>query len=246
MSDLDDELLRAAEAGDLVAVTNALHQGAQVDARDPGFGRTALMTASMHSFLDVMQALLAAGADVNRQAALGETALITAASARGRESVRLLLANGADPTIVDRDRKTVLMWLVDIPFHRGAVPFESVTPLVEAGAQINALDAAGRTALMVAVQGDLDDAVQPEVLSALVENGADVSLAGPDGETAMFDLVRYIDDVIDLDGGRSCIQVLLDAGADPNVRNHAGRTPLGVIDPNSLATPLLEGMGFTE
>jgi len=246
MSELDDELLQASETGDLAAVTNALQQGAQVDARDSGFGRTALMTASMHSFIDVMQVLLAAGANVNLQARLGETALIMAASARGGESIRLLLANGADPTIADRDKKTVLMWLVDIQFHRGGVPFESITPLVEAGAQINAQDAAGRTALMWAVQGDLGGRVRPKVLGALVQNGADVNLVGPNGETAMFGLVRYIDDVIDLDGGRSCIQVLLDAGADPNVRNHARRTPLGTIGPNSLATPLLKGLGFTE
>src|SRR5207237_216085 len=42
MSDLDDKLLRAAETGDLAAVTDALHQGAEVNARGPNWDRTAL------------------------------------------------------------------------------------------------------------------------------------------------------------------------------------------------------------
>jgi hypothetical protein len=41
MSDLNEALLKAAEAGDLAAVTNALRDGADVNAGD-GSGRTAL------------------------------------------------------------------------------------------------------------------------------------------------------------------------------------------------------------
>ncbi|SEO84059.1 ankyrin repeat domain-containing protein [Trujillonella endophytica] len=244
MSDPDADLHAAAERGNVAAARDALRRGAQVDARSPG-GRTALMTASMRSAVEVMRVLLDAGAAVDLQAALGETALITAASGRGRDSVLLLLEHGADPTIADVRDRTVLMWLVDIPFHRGGVPFQSVEPLVRAGARIDAQDVFGQTALMVAVQGDLSTAVRPAVLAELVANGADVDLPSPHGETAMFGLVRYVDDAIDLDNGRDCIQVLLDAGADPNVRNAEGRTPLGSIAPGSLAAPMLTELGFT-
>src|SRR5262249_34899747 len=152
VSDLDDELLEAAETGDLAAVKNALEKGADVDARDEGFGRTALMTASMHSVIPIMQALLDAGAGGNLQARLGETALIMAASARGGETIKLLLANGADPNIADREQKTPLMWMVDTQFHRGLDTSASIAPLVVAGARINDRDAAGRTVLMWAVR----------------------------------------------------------------------------------------------
>jgi uncharacterized protein len=104
--DLDDELLEAAKVGNLAAVTAALKNGANVDARDAGFGRTALMTASMASVIPIMGALLDAGATVDLQAALGETALILAASGRGGESIKLLLARGADPNLADREKKT--------------------------------------------------------------------------------------------------------------------------------------------
>jgi uncharacterized protein len=103
--DLDDELLEAAGTGNLTAVTAALDKGANVDARDAGFGRTALMTASMHGAIAIMRALLDAGAAVDLQAALGETALILAASGRGGESIELLLARGADANLTDRDKK---------------------------------------------------------------------------------------------------------------------------------------------
>jgi ankyrin repeat protein len=85
MSDVDEELLEAARTGNLASVKNALENGADVDAREAGFGRTALMTASMNSAIPIMQALLDAGAGVNLTAQLGETALILAASGRGGE-----------------------------------------------------------------------------------------------------------------------------------------------------------------
>ena len=39
----------------------------------------------------------------------------------------------------------------------------------------------------------------------------------------MFGLVRYIDNVLDLENGRRCIQVLINAGADRNAVNNAGK-----------------------
>jgi uncharacterized protein len=242
MTDADDAQLRAAQAVDLAAMTMALQNGANVNARDPSFGRTALMRASMHSSVPMMTALVDAGADVNLQATLGETALITAASARGGETLRLLLARGADPTIADRDKKTALMWMVDAQFHRQQDVTESIKPFIDGGVPVNA-----KTALMWAVKGFDTFDVRPTVLKALVENGTDVNAADSNGETAMFGLVRFIDNQFAIDNGPDCIQVLTDAGADPNARNNEGKTPLGVVHPgNAPVIELLKGLGFTE
>jgi uncharacterized protein len=242
MTDAADAQLRAAQAVDLAAMTMALQNGANVNARDPSFGRTALMRASMHSSVPMMTALVDAGADVNLQATLGETALITAASARGGETLRLLLARGADPTIADRDKKTALMWMVDAQFHRQQDVTESIKPFIDGGVPVNA-----KTALMWAVKGFDTFDVRPTVLKALVENGTDVNAADSNGETAMFGLVRFIDNQFAIDNGPDCIQVLTDAGADPNARNNEGKTPLGVVHPgNAPVIELLKGLGFTE
>jgi uncharacterized protein len=248
VADLDEELLQAVKTGDLAAVTAALAKGANVDAREAGLGRTALMTASMHSAIPIMQTLLDAGAGVNLQAVLGETALILAASGRGGESIKLLLARGADPNLADRDKKTPLMWVVDTQFHRAADASGSIAPLVEAGARINDRDAAERTALMWAVTGlGTSFDVRQTVLAALVQHGADVNATDSNGETTMFRLVRYIDDALALDGGPQCIQVLIDAGADRNAVNKVGKTPLAVVDRNNpLVIELLRNLGFTE
>jgi hypothetical protein len=84
-----------------------------------------------------MRVLLGAGANVILSAVLGETALILAASARARESVPLLLEHHANPRVSDRDKKTVLMWVVDLQFHRGGVPVEVIGPLVSGAQNLN-------------------------------------------------------------------------------------------------------------
>ena len=237
-------LMHASMNGHLDVVQLLLAAGAFVDAQD-GSGRTPLMEASMRGLVDVMRALLDAGSDVDLTGALGETALILAASGRARDTVPILLEHHADPKIADRDQKTVLMWVVDLQFHRGGVPVEVIGPLVAAGAAPNAKDEFGRTALMWAVKGDLSSSVRPAVLQALLDDGVKVDLRDNRGETALFGLVRYIDDVVDLDGGKDCLEVLLAAGADPKAKNKDHKTALGVVDPrNTLVIKLLEKMDF--
>ncbi|MFI5894610.1 ankyrin repeat domain-containing protein [Actinoplanes sp. NPDC051513] len=246
MSAHNEELLAAAETSNIEAVKAALEAGADVDARGPG-GRTALMSASARSFIQIMEVLLGAGASVDLQGALGETALILAASGRGGESIQLLLDNGADPNLGDRDKKRPLMWMVDTQFHRGSDTSANVAPLVRAGARIDDRDDADRTALMWAVTGlGTSFDVRPSVIAALVENGADVGATDVNGETAMFHLVRYVDDALALDQGAACIRVLLEAGANPNAENNEKKTPLAVVDPrNHLVLDLLRDLGFT-
>jgi ankyrin repeat protein len=54
-----------------------------------------------------------------------------------------------------------------------------------------------------------------------------------------------VDDTLDLDDGRECVEVLLAAGAHPNVRNNDGKTPLGVAR-FDLAIEMLKKLGLEE
>ena len=114
--------------------------------------------------------------------------------------------------------------------------------------RINDRDAAERTALIWAVTGTgTPFTVRHTVLAQLVENGADVNATDSNGETAMFSLVRSIDDALALQLGPQCIQILVDAGANRNPVNSAGKTPLAVVRPdNHLVIDLLRNLGFTE
>ncbi|MGH7856648.1 MAG: ankyrin repeat domain-containing protein, partial [Candidatus Binatia bacterium] len=109
-------LMRAAAAGDLDGVRAAIREGADVGREVPGHGIrgliaflswmqqlptrdegwTALTYASAGGHADVVRALLAAGADVNRGGGLGETALLVAAGRGDDEVTRLLIEAGAD------------------------------------------------------------------------------------------------------------------------------------------------------
>ena len=129
-----------------------------------------------------------------------------------------------------------------------ASSLEAVKAALEQGADVDARDATGRTALIWAVTGTSTPFdVRHTVLARLVENGADVNAADSNGETAMFSLVRSIDDALALRQGPQCIQILVDAGANRNPVNSAGKTPLAVVRPdNHLVIDLLRNLGFTE
>ncbi|MCZ6734877.1 MAG: ankyrin repeat domain-containing protein [Planctomycetota bacterium] len=92
---------------------------------------------------------------------------------------------------------------------------EMIQILLDAGANVEAPDARGRTPLMSAVQSRNGQAVQ-----ALLANGADVNAHDPDrGGTALAWASGPFGDL-------AMVQALLAAGADVNVSDKGGMTPL--------------------
>lgn len=123
--------------------------------------------------------------------------------------------------------------------------FGRIKTLLERGADVNAQDPGGWSALSLAVwNGDLD------IMQLLVENGADVDLAGFDQQTPLHCASRHGDDLalqfliangasIDTkafgwtssllaarEGHLRTLQHLIDKGADPTRRDYHGRTIL--------------------
>lgn len=93
------------EAGDPAAIRAAVAEGADVHARNEA-GLTPLMVAiTTNAANTVLEELLAAGAEIDQQAANGVTALMLAASQGTPAQVVYLLNAGADPTMRDAEAR---------------------------------------------------------------------------------------------------------------------------------------------
>lgn len=90
---------------------------------------------------------------------------------------------------------------------------EMVQSLLWAGADVNARNSLGQTALMY-----LNERSTSEVAEALVAAGAKLDLQDEDGDTALITVAAYNNGEI--------LQVLLDAGAAVNMKNNKGETAL--------------------
>ena len=95
---------------------------------------------------------------------------------------------------------------------------DSVTELIDAGADVNAINSDGISPLKAAITSKHLDCIQ-----LLIDAGADADLkAGPKGNTALHEAVR-----LGIDGA-DAVEKLLDAGADPDIANDAGQTPYDI------------------
>ena len=98
----------AALQGDNKAIHQHIAAGSNLDKPEPSAGSTPLITASLFGKIEVVRALVEAGADVNYQNKEGSTALHTAAFFCHPEIVGILLDNGADKSIRNNAGSTSL------------------------------------------------------------------------------------------------------------------------------------------
>jgi ankyrin repeat protein len=199
-------------------------------------GATALEAARS---APVTEALLKAGADPDAADGDGVTALHEAAAAGDAARVRLLLSLGASANTPDRDGRTPLMLagtpeLVTILSDAGAdidaASLTGVTALMEGahlgdepvvrallarGANVEAADAKGRTALHYAAQAP---AGVHGTIAALIAAGAQVDEETDDGETALW-LAAIV-------SREEAVETLIAAGGDANIADVKGITPL--------------------
>ncbi|XP_057687046.1 KN motif and ankyrin repeat domain-containing protein 1a [Corythoichthys intestinalis] len=106
--------LAAVETPADMHVVKELFGKGNVNARASQAGQTGLMLAVSHGRMDMVQALLAHGADVNVQDDEGSTALMCASEHGHAHIVKLLLAQpGADATLSDSDGSNALSIALD-------------------------------------------------------------------------------------------------------------------------------------
>jgi uncharacterized protein len=163
LSASDSRLSDAAARGDKAAVHSLLQQGVDIDGAQ-GDGSTALHWAAFNDDLDLVKALIAAGANVKvttREGAI--TPLFMACQNGNAAMIEVLLKAGAGANSVKANGTTALMMAA----ASGSAP--AVKVLLDHGATVNAKESVhGQTALMFAAALNRD-----VVVKTLLANGAD-------------------------------------------------------------------------
>jgi ankyrin repeat protein/L-ascorbate metabolism protein UlaG (beta-lactamase superfamily) len=230
----------AVRTGDLAKVKAAVAENPEaIDEKDDR-ERTAFLLACAAGNPEIVDFLIASGADVRAVDDLGQTALHLAAAAGHKDVVDRLIAKGVDIRATCRDGRTLL--------HSAAVGglIDVMERLLEAGFPVDDLDRYGRTPLLKAAAAGQDAAAEfllsrganvmardyyrqtplheaafsgnLRLLDVLVNHGAEVDAINEEGSTPLL----YVSQA----GRADVIDWLLDHGAKLDVRNKVNETPL--------------------
>ena len=154
------------------------------------------------------------------------TGLIVAVRSLPSPAVEPLLS-GRGELVRSRDRAG------STPLHHAAAfgSLETMTLLLDAGADVNARNLRGSTPLHWAIHDEAK-------VRLLIARGADVNARQAEGRTPLYDASL-------LGNGRAIVRMLLDAGADPTIKP---TVPFGSVTDESSTTLLPERImdfGFT-
>jgi ankyrin repeat protein len=165
----------AATEGQKAIAEYLISKGADVNAKTPSMGQTALHAAVSRRYQEIVQLLLDHGADVNVQEDWGkDTPLSYAVAFPKKEIVEMLLAKGADTEHADVNGLR--------PLHHAAAHglLEIATLLLDKGADVNSKTNDGDTPLHFAA-----DMAGIKMVKLLISRGAKIDAKNKVGETAM-------------------------------------------------------------
>ncbi|MCA1596931.1 MAG: ankyrin repeat domain-containing protein, partial [Chloroflexi bacterium] len=197
-------LMWAAFLGNQPACQSLLKAGASING--PSHYGTALSFAEMSGNTSVVAFLLDHGAKITRDRIDEITPLMTASSSGHLAVIGLLLKHGADVNASDADGMTALMFAA----LRGETAAARL--LLNAGAKVNVADSQGMTPLMYAAESGY-----PQCAALLISRHSAVNLKDHSGSTALHLAAQYSSDP-------RVISLLLNAGADPHLKNAKGQT----------------------
>ena len=229
----------AAEIGALDAIKKHLDAGVDVNSLNK-HKQTALHFAASAGQLDAAAVLLEAKADVAVADKYQKTALHYSARNGHKATTALLLEKGSAVNAKDGKNKTPLDYAIakkrteviellraksgkttkellaadDIFAAAEVSDVESIKKLLAGGADVNAKNKGGYTALHLAAKRG-----QAAAAKALLEAKADIAAASKSGKTALHYVAYY-------NGNLDLSKALLDAGAAVNAKDGKNKTPL--------------------
>ena len=238
-------LMAAVGSGEISAVAALLELGADVAARDAEYQQTALMFAARIGSVPIADALLSAGAEIDARTRIGPEPRWILPNSRPGFSFGVGIIRGG------------------LPEDRGMRPFRSggMTPLLyaareghtgmvarllDAGADINGVEANEITPLLMAVSNDRTDTA-----TLLIERGADLDSRDWYGRSPLWSAVNVrnlylhnqtFEHVVDRKPLLDLIRLLLARGANPNPRTSESPP---VRDQLLATTGTLEWVDFT-
>ena len=227
-------ITRLPEAGDIVAVKQHIAAGVDVNAKEEFTGDTLLRYAARKGHKEIVELLIAEGADVNAKESAGWTPLHNAALDGHREIAELLIAEGADvnakhvggQTPLDLAKgetadilrkhggKTGAWFDADKSIHKAASAghIEAVKQHLAAGTDLNAKNKYGSTPLHYAAN--------KEIAELLIAEDANVNEKDDNGSTPLHFAA--------VNGPKVIVELLIANGADVNAKDEDGGTPLDV------------------
>jgi ankyrin repeat protein len=196
---MTDQLIAAAEQGDMPTLLRLISTGANLNVRDTR-GRTALMAATHANQIEAVRILLRAGADVDIQDDQRDNPFLYAGAEGLFEILKLTIAAGADPTLTNRFGGTALIPAAE----RGHVAVVREL-LTTTRVNVNHINNLGWTALLEAIILSDGGEQHQQIIRLLIEHGADVNIADHQGVTPLQHARQR--------GFQTIEQILLAAGA---------------------------------
>jgi len=200
---------------------------------------TPMQWAINYGEIDSLRLLISAGANVNAQDEKGYTALIFATLYNNPEAIKILIKAGANPNTPDHEGQSPIMKLAvaQPPEH-----VASLKLLLRKGAQVNATDNAGNTALILAA-GYRDNF---EFMRSLISSGSNVNIQNTNGETALTMAVLGLRGVCP-EKDSACVEpykrnlaLLVDAKSDLSLRTRKDKTALSIAIECGLPAEILK------
>eukprot|EP00803_Ostreobium_quekettii_P008573 evm.model.scf_15EXC.6 EVM.evm.TU.scf_15EXC.6 scf_15EXC:113569-121577(+) len=213
--ELDVSLWNASRDGNVIAVEEAINEGANMEVRVGRSGYTPLIVASVRGHLVIVNVLLLAGAEKDGRSRFGETAIYTVSASGPTDVALALIEAGVDVDIAESGGWTPL----NIAVKAGRAPIARA--LIKANADPNKGNWRGDTPLHMVSFSSVGPEDPIFIARDLLDAGSNLEARDNLGWTPLMWASHF--------GHAGILQLLLDEGANPDVRGNEGRTVDGII-----------------